>query len=138
SFGVTYWMPQLIKGLSGSLTTQQIGLVAMIPYAAATLAMVVWSKSSDRSGERKLHAALPLALSAVTLAAAPLNPNAVYGVACISLAMAGLYAFRGPFWSMPSLFLTRSSAAVSIAAINSVGNLGGFVGPYGIGWIKDH
>ena len=55
----------------------------------------------------------------------------------ISLSMAGLYAFRGPFWSMPSLFLTRSAAAISIAAINSVGNLGGFVGPYAIGAIND-
>jgi ACS family tartrate transporter-like MFS transporter len=137
SFGVTYWMPQLIKGLAGTLTTQQIGLVSMIPYAVATLAMVLWSKSSDRAGERKLHAAWPLLLSAIALGAAPIGNNAMLGIGFISLAMAGLYAFRGPFWSMPSLFLTRTSAAISIAAINSVGNLGGFVGPYAIGAIKD-
>ncbi len=137
SFGVTYWMPQLIKSLAGQLSTSQIGLVAMIPYAAATAAMVFWSKRSDRKGERKMHAALPVLLSAVALGLAPLVPGAVWGVGFISLSMAGLYAFRGPFWSMPSLFLTRSAAAISIAAINSVGNLGGFVGPYAIGAIND-
>jgi MFS transporter, ACS family, tartrate transporter len=55
----------------------------------------------------------------------------------ISLALAGLYAFKSPFWSLPGLFLSRSTAAVSIAAINSIGNLGGFAGPYAIGVIKD-
>jgi MFS transporter, ACS family, tartrate transporter len=58
-------------------------------------------------------------------------------MALISIALAGIYAFKSPFWSLPGLFLSRSTAAVSIAAINSIGNLGGFVGPYGIGYIKD-
>jgi ACS family tartrate transporter-like MFS transporter len=137
SFGVTYWMPQLIKSLGKSLTTQEIGLVAMIPFAAAAVAMVFWSKRSDRTGERKIHAAAPIVVSAVALGAAALTRDAIVGVGLITVSMAGLYAFRGPFWSMPSLFLTRSSAAISIAAINSVGNLGGFIGPYALGVIND-
>ena len=136
SFGVTYWLPQLIKSLAGTLTTSQIGLVAMIPNLAAAVAMIVWSKRSDAKGERKLHASFPLLLAALAFAAAALTHNAVIGLSFITISMAGLYAFRGPFWSMPSLFLSRTSAAISIAAINSVGNLGGFIGPNAIGLIK--
>lgn len=136
SLGVGYWMPQIIKGFSGSLTHSQIGFIAMIPYIVATVAMVLWSRRSDRHGERKLHSALPLLLAAVTLMAAGFIGNPYVAMTLISLALAGLYAFKSPFWALPTLFLTRSTAAVSIAVINSIGNLGGFVGPYAIGLLK--
>jgi ACS family tartrate transporter-like MFS transporter len=126
-------MPQIIKELSGGLSNFQIGLVAMIPYAFATVAMVAWSVHSDRTGERQLHSALPLLLAAISLGATALTRGAVPSILLICVALAGLYAFKSPFWSLPGLFLTRSTAAISIAAINSIGNLGGFAGPYLIG-----
>jgi ACS family tartrate transporter-like MFS transporter len=137
NLGIGLWMPQIIKGLAGSLTNFEVGLVAMLPYAFATLAMVLWSRNSDRTGERQKHSAYPLLCGAVALALTGLVLQPVIAMGLISLALAGLYAFKSPFWSLPGLFLSRSTAAVSIAAINSIGNLGGFVGPYTIGVIKD-
>jgi len=99
--------------------------------------MVLWSRNSDRTGERQKHSAYPLLCGAVALALTGLVVQPTIAMGLISLALAGLYAFKSPFWSLPGLFLSRSTAAVSIAAINSIGNLGGFVGPYTIGVIKD-
>jgi MFS transporter, ACS family, tartrate transporter len=136
SLGVGYWMPQIIKGFSRSLSHTQIGLIAMVPYIVATIAMVLWSKRSDRLNERRLHSALPLGVAALALLGAGLTTNPYVSITLISLSLAGLYAFKSPFWALPTLFLSRASAAVSIAVINSVGNLGGFVGPFAIGYIK--
>jgi ACS family tartrate transporter-like MFS transporter len=137
NLGIGLWMPQIIKGLAGSLTNFEVGLVAMLPYAFATIAMVLWSRNSDRTGERQKHSAYPLLCGAVALALTGLVLQPAVAMGLISLALAGLYAFKSPFWSLPGLFLSRSTAAVSIAAINSIGNLGGFAGPYAIGVIKD-
>ncbi|MBY4897087.1 MFS transporter [Cupriavidus sp. AU9028] len=136
SLGVGYWMPQIIQGFSASLSHTQIGLIAMFPYAFATVAMILWSRSSDRNNERRVHSAVPLAVAGLALFGAGLFNEPYVAIALISLSMAGLYAFKSPFWALPTLFLTRSTAAVSIAVINSIGNLGGFVGPYAIGYIK--
>ncbi|MBS0347608.1 MAG: MFS transporter [Proteobacteria bacterium] len=138
SLGIGYWMPQIIKGLSKSLTTSEIGLVAMVPYIVATLAMIVWSKSSDLRNERKFHTAIPLAVSTSALACAGAIDSPVVAMALITVALAGLYSFKSPFWALPTLFLSRETASVSIAVINSIGNLGGFVGPYMIGVIKSN
>lgn len=136
SLGVGYWMPQIIKGFSDSLTHTQIGMIAMVPYIFATVMMIGWSRSSDRYGERKFHCAIPLAVATVAMVGASMVSNPVVAIVMISLALAGLYSFKSPFWALPTLFLSRSTAAVSIAVINSIGNLGGFVGPFAIGMIK--
>lgn len=136
SLGVGYWMPQIIKGFSTKISHTEIGLIAMIPYIFATGVMVLWSRSSDRRSERRLHSAIPLAVAAAALFGAGITTNPYVSILMISLSLAGLYAFKSPFWALPTLFLSRSSAAVSIAVINSIGNLGGFVGPFAIGYIK--
>lgn len=136
SLGVGYWMPQIISGFSDRLSHTQVGLIAMLPYIVATAAMIAWSRRSDRKGERRLHSALPLGVAALALAGAGLLANPYIAICMISLTLAGLYAFKSPFWALPTLFLSRQSAAVSIAIINSIGNLGGFVGPFMIGFIK--
>lgn len=136
NLGIGLWMPQIIQSFGKSLTHTQIGLVAMIPYAIATVAMVLWSRSSDRTGERQKHSAVPLLIGGFALAATGLTNDPYVAIGLISVALAGIYAFKSPFWSLPGLFLSRSTAAVSIAAINSIGNLGGFVGPYAMGWAK--
>lgn len=136
SLGVGYWMPQIIKGFSDSLTHTQIGMIAMVPYIFATVMMIGWSRSSDRYGERKLHCAIPLAVAMVAMVGASMVSDPIVAIGMISLALAGLYSFKSPFWALPTLFLSRSTAAVSVAVINSIGNLGGFVGPFAIGMIK--
>ncbi|SAK49031.1 major facilitator transporter [Caballeronia pedi] len=136
SLGVGYWMPQIIKGFSSTLSHTQVGLIAMVPYLFATIVMIFWSRNSDRHNERRLHSAIPLAVAAAALLGAGLTTNPYVSISMISLSLAGLYAFKSPFWALPTLFLTRSTAAVSIAVINSLGNLGGFVGPFAIGYIK--
>lgn len=136
SLGVGYWMPQIIKGFSSDLSHTQIGLIAMVPYIVATAAMIIWSRSSDRRNERKMHSAIPLAVAALGLIGAGMLPSAVASMAMICVALSGLYSFKSPFWALPTLFLDRATAAVSIAVINSIGNLGGFVGPSMIGVVK--
>ncbi|PWC33369.1 hypothetical protein TSO352_23095 [Azospirillum sp. TSO35-2] len=136
SLGIGYWMPQIIKGFSGSLSNTEVGLIAMVPYALATVGMIAWSRNSDRTGERRLHSALPLLLAGAALAVVGAVEAPWLAMALISAALTGLYAFKAPFWALPSLFLSRSTAAMSIAVINSIGNLGGFAGPYVIGLVK--
>ncbi len=136
SLGVGYWMPQIIKGFSSSLSHTQIGLIAMLPYIVATVAMVLWSRSSDRRNERKLHSAVPLLVAALGLVGAGMLGSPLLSMAMICVALSGLYSFKSPFWALPTLFLDRTTAAVSIAVINSIGNLGGFVGPSMIGVVK--
>src|SRR3954470_20425531 len=99
--------------------------------------MILWSRHSDRTRERQIHSALPLLLSGVTLGATALTQSPTVSILLISAALTGLYPLKGPFCALPRLFLSRATGAVSIVAINSVGNLGGFVGPYVIGLIKD-
>ncbi len=136
SLGVGYWMPQIIKNFSTSLSHTEVGLIAMIPYIFATIIMVLWSRSSDKRRERRLHSAMPLALAALAMLGAGLITNPYLSITMVSFTLAGLYAFKSPFWALPTLFLTRETAAVSIAIINSIGNRGGFVGPFLVGYIK--
>jgi ACS family tartrate transporter-like MFS transporter len=137
SLGVGYWLPQIVKGLSTEASTFEIGLISTTPYIVATIGMVLWSRHSDVKGERYLHTALPLLAATLALGAIGLAANTVAAIALICIALTGLYAFKAPFWALPGLFLSRNTAAIAIAAINSVGNLGGFAGPYLIGVVKD-
>src|ERR1700761_2796581 len=90
SLGVGYWMPQIIASLSGHITNFQIGLLAMAPYAVATLAMIAWSAHPDRTGERQRHAALPLLVAAVALGATGLTRDPVLALLLIAIVLAGL------------------------------------------------
>ncbi|MET0247933.1 MAG: MFS transporter [Sphingomonas sp.] len=137
SLGIGYWLPQIVKGLSSEASTLEIGLISTAPYVVATIGMVLWSRHSDVTSERYLHTALPLLAATMALGAIGLAANTVAAVAMITVALTGLYAFKAPFWALPGLFLSRNTAAIAIAAINSVGNLGGFAGPYMIGVVKD-
>ncbi|WP_141432491.1 MFS transporter [Bacillus sp. 03113] len=137
TLGIGYWMPQIIKGLSGYLTNTQIGFISIIPYIAASLAMNYWSRRSDRTGERMIHAAAPLFLAAISLILAGISSNLILSIIFITISLSSMYCFKGPFWALPSMILTPSMVAVGLAVINSIGNLGGFVGPYVVGRLKD-
>jgi ACS family tartrate transporter-like MFS transporter len=135
SLGVGYWLPQILKGAAKTCSNFEIGLLATFPYLVATVGMIWWSRRSDRTGERQRHSAWPLFLAGVTLGAIALVKGPIPATILLAAALTGFYAFKAPFWTLPNLFLSRATAAVSIAAINSIGNLGGFVGPYAVGYL---
>lgn len=136
-YGIGFWMPTIIKAFSSVLSNTQVGLITMIPYIIGGIAMILWARRSDRTGERRIHTALPPFLGAVGLIGAGMTSNPYISILMMAVATVGIYSFFGPFWSLPALFLSEAAAAVGIAVINSVGNLGGFVGPYVLGMLKD-
>jgi ACS family tartrate transporter-like MFS transporter len=136
-YGLGLWLPQLLRALSKVISNTQIGLISMIPYACGIIAMTLVAKRSDKTLERRYHVAIPLAISAVSLVAVTMTTDLWLSLTYICIATAGIYAFVGTFWTLPNIFLSEGTAAVGIAIINSVGNLGGFCGPYAVGFIKD-
>jgi MFS transporter, ACS family, tartrate transporter len=135
-YGVGFWLPQMLKTASGG-SDFQVGLLSAIPYAAGAMAMVVVGKHSDRTGERRWHVTIPAVCSALALVASTAGSGAVWSVLTLSLAMAGLASMFGPFWALATSSMAGVGAAASIALVNSVGNTGGFVGPYLLGAISD-
>lgn len=129
------WSPQIIK--SFGLTSMQTGFINAIPPVASVIAMVLWSRHSDKTGERTWHVVIACLFAAMGLAFAGVATTVVAVVAALVIVNIGVSCSKPPLWSMPTMFLTGSSAAAGIATINSIGNLGGFVGPMMIGWIKD-
>lgn len=136
-YGIGFWLPQLIKA-AGAKDVLQVGLLTAIPYGAAAIAMVLVSKSSDRSGERRFHLAVCAAAGAAGLILLTLfSHNIVMAMAALTLATMGILTTLPLFWTLPTAFLGGLAAAAGVAIINSVGNLAGFVSPYAIGAIKD-
>jgi ACS family tartrate transporter-like MFS transporter len=134
-YGFEMWLPQIIKGFS-SLSDAQIGFVNAIPYLAATVSMVLAGRHSDRTGERRWHVAAGAFAAAAGFAASAMGGNLVLALAALVLAFAGLKAMLGPFWAFSTTVLSGTAAAGGIAWINSVGNLGGFIGPAIVGQVR--
>ncbi len=135
-YGIELWLPQIVKAFG--LSNVEVGLVAAIPYAAAIGTMMLWAGYSDRSGDRLNHVALAAAMGCAGMAAAAaVSGHPVWTMVSLSVAIAGVMAARPPFWTLPTEFLSGRKAAAGIAAINSIGNLGGFVGPTLIGYAKE-
>ena len=137
AYGFNFWLPTILKGLSG-YTNLQISAIAALPYCAGLVTMLVVGWSSDRTRERRWHTALSLLVVSVGLfLSASVSENIFLAVAFFCFAGAGLYSYLPGFWAIPATFLTESAAAASIGLINSVGNLGGFVGPYIVGYLNN-
>lgn len=132
-YGLGFWMPQIIRSMNPAFTNFEIGLVMVIPYFVALCAMIAWGRHSDRTGERIWHAALPPIVGGIALAAAGFLSVPLLAFILIIIATAGIYCEFGPFWTLPAVFLAEAAAAVGIAVINSIGNLGGFIGPSLVG-----
>ena len=135
-YAMNSWAPQLVRSLFGRRSNSTIALLVTIPSLVGLAAMILVARSSDRRMERRYHAAIPAFLAGMALVLLGTAPSAFFSVALLSLLAASVYSFFGPFWALPSEFLTGYSAAAGIALINSVGNLGGFVGPAAIGFIS--
>ena len=136
-YGVTFWLPQIVKAFSGA-TDLVVGMISALPWIAATIGMVLISRNSDLTRERRFHVALSAITGSVGLIAAGVVHNPVLELAALSLAAIGIWGTLGPFWALSSESLAGTGAAAGIALINSVGNLGGFLGPYLVGWIRDN
>jgi MFS transporter, ACS family, tartrate transporter len=128
------WSPQIIAGFG--LTPMQIGWVNGVPGIAAVAAMILWSRHSDRTGERTWHVVLACLLAAVGLFYCGLAGSLVGVVLALVLVNIGVSASKPPLWAMPGKFLDGAAAAAGIATINALGNLGGFVGPAMLGLLK--
>jgi ACS family tartrate transporter-like MFS transporter len=136
STSLALWLPQLVK--SFGLSNFQTGLVNAIPFGIAAVWMILWGRSSDKSGERVWHNALPLAWMVLAMVLTFWFIKDIWIVIpLMTLIAAGTYASKGPFWALSSEWLGASTAAAGLAQINALGNLSGFFFNYMIGWIKD-
>ena len=135
SSGLQLWQPQIIQ--SYGLTNTQTGLLSSIPFALASIVMIVWGRRSDLTGERIWHAALPLVLAAVSLAAALVFDSLASTIVILCLAVIGIYAGKGPAWAVSTEWLSAHTAPAGLAQINAISNLAGFGTTYAMGAIKD-
>ena len=136
-YGFGFWLPKIVERLSGR-SVLQVTLIAGIPYLAAFPAMVWNGRHSDKTGERRWHTALALIFGGVLLvASAMVSGNLVLSILLFSLAAMCSHSYIPVFWQLPTSFLTDAAAAACIGMINSFGNLGGFAGPYVIGFLTD-
>jgi len=135
SVGIGIWMPQIIKSLGMQNST--VGLIAALPYILGAVSMTIWSRLANRSKQRLPYVVSALAFAAVSLVAAALIDNPVLKITSLAFAVASILSFQATFWAIPSTILTGRAAAGGLALIVSIGNLGGFAGPFMIGLIKD-
>ena len=136
NYGVEFFLPSILQDWY-KLKMNDLTWLVILPPALSLVAQLAVGWSSDRMKERRLHAVFPIVTGAVALACASFSSgNLAVTIICFMIATAGLKAYLPAFWSMPSLFLTSAAAAGSIGLINSVGNLGGFLGPALLGWLK--
>jgi MFS transporter, ACS family, tartrate transporter len=136
TYGITFFLPLIVNahGLSPVAT----GFVTAVPYVIGTIGMVLWARSSDRRQERRWHFAVAAFLAAAGLGAAAMwSDSLTIAIAAMSVAAVGLYGSKPAFWPLPSTFLSGTAAAGGIALVNSIGNLGGFGGPYVVGWVRE-
>jgi MFS transporter, ACS family, tartrate transporter len=134
SLGMLLFVPQILKDLG--VSNMQVGWLTMIPYTAGAISMVFCGWLSDRIGDRRWSLFTTCVISTLGLIIAGLTIGTWWSLAGITIAAVGFYGTKGPFWSMPTMFLTGAAAATGIAWINSLGNLGGFFGPSLVGWAK--
>lgn len=134
-WGFSFWMPQVLKGLSG-WSTSLIGIALIIPMVIALIGQVIWGHSSSRTGEKRWHIAIAMLIGAVGLAGAPFITNPLLSLVFITLVAVGVNSAMGIWWSVPTTFLSGAAAAGATAMINSLANLGGYFGPYMLGFVK--
>jgi MFS transporter, ACS family, tartrate transporter len=135
TYGITFFLPLIVK--THGLSNINTGFITAIPYVIGTIGMVLWAQSSDRRQERRWHFIVACGLAAIGLIGAGRASGIAAAMTAMSIAAIGLYGSKPAFWPLPSMFLTGVGAAAGIAMVNSIGNLGGFVGPYIVGWLND-
>jgi MFS family permease len=135
-YGIAFWLPTIVKafGLKGYL---QVGLITAIPYGVAVIGMILLSNHSDKTGERRLHYVANVVVGAIGLVLSGVYAsNPVLAIIFLSLGTLGVIGSMPLFWPLPSAFLAGTAAAAGIGIVNSVGNLGGYIGPNIPIWAK--
>jgi len=135
-YGFSFFLPQIVKSLSGA-SDLAVGMWTAVPFTVAAIGMITVAAHSDRTGERRWHVAACAAVAAIGLAFSSIAPTPTTTFMSLAFAAIGLYSYTPPFWSLPTAFLRGDGAAAGIGLINAVGNLGGFTGPYLMGFIRD-
>ncbi|MGD0719576.1 MAG: MFS transporter [Roseiarcus sp.] len=135
-YGLSFFLPQIVKGF-GELSNFEVGLVTALPYVVGAAGMLLWSRHSDQTAERKWHAVIPLGIIVIGLGLAAVMPTPLTKMIFLCVAGFGFFSVLPVFWTLPTTFLTGTGAAAGIAAVNSIGNLGGFFGPRVFGQLKD-
>ena len=142
NYGYTFWFPKIIQSFSTNLhvlSDTQVSWLSIIPYVLAVIGMVLIGHHSDLRSERRLHVAFCSLLGCGGLALGALNlQSPILCVTFLSIAAVGMWGTLGPFWGLSTAFIAGTGAAGAIALINSIGNLGGFIGPFIMGYLKDH
>ena len=136
-YGISFWLPQI---LSDTITTDpwRIGLLTAIPWGASAVAMLLVGRHSDRTGERRWHTALPALVAGAAFATSAASASSpLQSFVALTVATCGVMAAVSCFWSLPTAFLSGTAAAGGIAAINSIGNLAGYVSPFVVGHVRD-
>ncbi|HXZ14577.1 MAG TPA: MFS transporter [Roseiarcus sp.] len=134
-YGVSFWLPTIVKGFG--LTIAITGWVNAIPYVVGFFGMIWWGLRSDRAAERTMHLAVALAVAAIGIGVSAFLSDPVAKMAALTFGAFGVFASLPIFWALPTAFLAGVAVAPGIAAINSIGNLAGYFGPFAMGWIKD-
>jgi ACS family tartrate transporter-like MFS transporter len=134
TYGLVLWLPQIVSAMGYS--TLMTGLIVAIPYAAALLAMLLSARSSDVHHERVWHTVIAALAAAAGLIGAAVFHGDIARIIALTVAAAGIYSALVTFWTLPQSFMGGTAAAAGIALVNSIGNLGGFTGPYLMGWLK--
>jgi D-galactonate transporter len=135
-YGLGFFLPQIVEGFGG-LGNVAAGLVTALPYLVGAIGMLLWGRHSDRTGERKFHVVIPLALIVLGLGLAAVTAAPALKMLWLCVAGFGFFAVLPVFWTLPTALLSGTAAAAGIAAINSIGNLGGYVGPQIFGLLRD-
>lgn len=134
-YGFVYFMPSLMKSLTAA-SDAMVGVWSAVPYLFATVGMVSIGTYADRRDQRRRTVAVSAGVGAIGLAVVAMSHIPALGIAGLIVAAVGIFATLGPFWSIPTNYLRDTAAAGGIAVINSIGNLGGFVAPAIMGWVK--
>ena len=135
SYGVGIWLPMILKGLG--LTNLATGFISAIPYICATIAMLIWARHVDHGGSKIGNLAAACFLTGLGLVGSVVTGSLLPSLIGLTLALMGATSARALFWAIPTRFLTGAAAAGGLAFINSIGAVGGFVGPFAMGWLKD-
>ena len=134
-YGVALWLPQIIKAFGVSNST--VGWLTAIPYAISAVVMVLWTRYADRSADKRWHAVLPCMWGALGLLASALTTNPILAMVSFAVAASGVITSMPTLWAAVTLFLGGPAAAGGIAMVNSIGQLGGFGGPYLVGYVRE-
>lgn len=135
SYALVLWLPQVIHSLGADITLT--GWLTSIPFAVATVGMILWGRHSSRTGERIWHTVIPCIAATLAFAIGAYTKQPVLAMVLLSVATVAVYAAPSAFWALPRIFASGAVAATAAALANSFGNLGGFVGPYLNGWIRE-